>query len=184
MDILDAMKNRRSVREFAPQAPSRGEIEALVALATAAPCAANRQFWSFCVITDRALLDRLSTEARAYMTRVRPLDLPENLYQKLADPAFHVFYRAPALILVSGTKGAPWCAEDCALAAQNIMLAAVSAGLGTCWIGLCQPYLDTPAGRAAIGLAEDETPVAPIALGRPAAASAPVPRAAPRIRWL
>jgi nitroreductase len=73
----------------------------------------------------------------------RPLDLPEHLYEKLADPTLNLFYSAPVLILISGRKNALWKAEDCALAAQNIMLGAVASALGTCWIGLCQPFLDT-----------------------------------------
>ena len=118
------------------------------------------------------------------MTTHRPLDLPEHLYEKLANPTFHVFYHAPVLILISGRKNAPWKAEDCALAAQNIMLGAVASALGTCWIGLCQPFLDTPEGRALIGLADDETPIAPIVLGRPTTLGEHVPRKQPQIRWI
>jgi nitroreductase len=184
MDILEALRNRRSLRNFAPDAPSREEIEALIGLAAAAPSAANRQFWSFYVITDCGLLDRISQATKAYMTSHRPLDLPGHLYEKLADPTFHVFYHAPVLVLISGRKNAPWKAEDCALAAQNIMLGAVASALGTCWIGLCQPFLDTPEGRALIGLADDETPIAPIVLGRPTTLGEHVPRKQPQIRWI
>ncbi len=184
MDVLEAIRNRRSTRDFAPYVPSREEIEALIELATAAPSAANRQFWTFCVITNRLLLDQISDGSKAYMTRFRPLNLPESLYEKLANPSFHVFYRAPAVILISANKNAPWSAEDCALAAQNFMLGAVASALGTCWIGLCQPFLDTPEGRTLIGLADDETPVAPIALGRPASLAACIPRKQPQIRWI
>jgi nitroreductase len=184
MNVVEAIRNRRSVRDFAPDAPSQQQIEALIDLATAAPSAANRQFWSFSVITNRALLDRISEDAKTYMTRLRPLDLPEQLYEKLADPMFHVFYSAPVLIVISARKGTPWNAEDCALAAQNVMLGAVASGLGTCWIGLCQPFLETPEGRALIRLGDDETPIAPIVLGRPASIGEYVPRRQPQIRWI
>ncbi len=184
MDVMQAIRHRRSVRDYEPEAPSREDIEALIDAAIAAPTAANRQFWSFSVISDRALLDRMSREAKAYMTTSKPLDLPEHLYEKLADPAFHVFYHAPVLILISAKKNAPWGAEDCALAAQNIMLAALASNLGTCWIGLCQPFLDAPQGRALIGLADDEAPVAPIIVGRPASIAPPTPRKPPNIRWI
>jgi nitroreductase len=184
MDALDAIRNRRSIRDFATDAPSREEIEGLIDLAIVAPCAANRQFWSFCVVANRRLLDQISEAAKAYMTRCRPLDLPAQLYEKLADPNFHVFYKAPTLIIISAKKNAPWGEEDCALAAQNLMLGAVASGLGTCWIGLCQPFLDTSEGRALVGLGDDETPVAPIALGRPASPAEGVLRKPPQIRWL
>jgi nitroreductase len=184
MDIMETIRHRRSIRDFAPDVPSRGQIEALIGLATAAPNAANRQFWSFCVIADRGLLDRISQATKSYMTSQRPLDLPEHLYEKLADPKFHVFYSAPTLILISGRKNAPWKAEDCALAAQNIMLGAVALALGTCWIGLCQPFLDTPEGRALVRLGDDEAPIAPIVLGRPATLGEHAPRKQPQIRWI
>jgi nitroreductase len=59
MDIMEAIRNRRSIRDFAPDAPSHEQIEALIGLANEAPSVTNRQFWSFCVIADRALLDRI-----------------------------------------------------------------------------------------------------------------------------
>jgi nitroreductase len=50
----------------------------------------------------------------------------------LNDPNFQIFCHAPVLILISaGTQG-PWTREDCALAAENLMLAAHAMGLRTC----------------------------------------------------
>jgi nitroreductase len=37
----------------------------------------------------------------------------------------------------------PWAVETCSLAAENLMLAARAAGLGTCWIGFAQKWLVT-----------------------------------------
>jgi nitroreductase len=74
--------------------------------------------------------------------------------------------------------------EDCSLAAQNLMLAAYSFGLGTCWIGLSQSYLNTAEGKAALSLPEAWVPVAPIIVGYPKAEIAPTTRYAPEIRWV
>ena len=78
--------------------------------------------------------------------------LPENPHEDrfrvtLSDPAFQIFYHAPVMILISGIAEVPWIVEDCALAAQNLMLAAYGLGLGSCWIGFAQRYLNTPAGK-------------------------------------
>jgi nitroreductase len=81
------------------------------------------------------------------MTRSPPLDLPENLYEKFADPQFDVFYGVPTLIVISTNQQGPWVEADCALAAQNLMLAAHATGLGPCWIGLSQPFLATDEGE-------------------------------------
>lgn len=184
MDVLEAIVTRRSVRDYLPDAPSRETIERLIEAATRAPSAVNRQPWSFSVVRDRALLDRISRDAKPHMTRARPLALPEHLYEKLADPAFHVFYHAPVLIVISADSREPWIAEDCALAAQNLMLVAHASGLGSCWIGLSQPYLATPQGKSAIRLSETELPLAPIILGHPRAPAPESPRKPPDIRWI
>jgi nitroreductase len=64
------------------------------------------------------------------------------------------------------------------------MLSAYAAGLGSCWIGVAQSYLNTPEGKAMLGLPAAWTPVAPIVIGRPKAAPASVPRKQGEIRWL
>ena len=184
MELLDAINMRHSTRAFLTETPSKEVIENLMAAATRAPCAFNRQAWRFTVIVNRHLLDEISAGAKDYMTRSRPLDLPETLYQKLADPDFHVFYRAPALIVISATAPGPWVEADGALAAENLMLAAQAQGLGSCWIGLSQPFLATPEGRALAQLPRDEQPIAPIVVGCPAQAGAPSPRQPVVARWV
>jgi nitroreductase len=184
MDVLVAIRTRQSVRNFLPDLPTGQEVETIIDLAIRAPSAANRQFWSFCVIYNRRILDEISQSTKAYMTRCRPLDLPQHLYEKLADPTFHVLYNAPILIIVSGKKGAPWLSEDCALAAQNLMLGAHALGLGSCWIGLCQPFLGTLQGRQLAELPDDEEPIAPIIIGRPSSIGDYVARQPPQIRWI
>ena len=89
-----------------------------------------------------------------------------------------------SLILISGEAQGPWIVEDCALAAQNLMLSAHAAGLGSCWIGFAQSFLNTPAGKALLGLPAAWVPVAPIIIGHPKSASPAVPRKAPEIRWV
>jgi|BarGraNGADG00212_2_1021979.scaffolds.fasta_scaffold72263_2 nitroreductase len=90
----------------------------------------------------------------------------------------------PALILISGIAQGPWVVEDCALAAENLMLAAYGVGLGTCWIGFAQGFLNTSEGKNALGLPATSVPVAPIIVGHPKTETAPVPRQEPEIRWV
>jgi len=102
----------------------------------------------------------------------------------LDDANFQIFYHAPVLVLISAATEGAWVVEDCALAAQNLMLVAYAAGVGSCWIGFAQSYLNTPDGKAALRLPGSWAPVAPIILGHPKAAAAPVPRKAPEIHWV
>ena len=108
----------------------------------------------------------------------------DHFRPRLEDPEFHIFYHAPALILISARSEGPWIVEDCALAAENLMLAAFAEGLGTCWIGFAQSYLGTAEGKALTGAAEASRPIAPIIVGWPEAATPPVARYEPEIRWL
>jgi nitroreductase len=102
----------------------------------------------------------------------------------LGDASFHIFYHAPVLILISGIAQRPSAVEDCALAAQNLMLAAYGEGLGTCWIGFAQRFLNTAEGKNALGLPTTSVPVAPIIVGHPKTEIAPVARKEPEIRWV
>ena len=64
------------------------------------------------------------------------------------------------------------------------MLAAYGMGLGTCWIGFAQSYLNIEEGKGSLGLPRGWTPVAPIIVGHPAKSAPAVPRRAPVVRWV
>lgn len=102
----------------------------------------------------------------------------------LRNPAFHIFYHAPAMILISATEDGPWSGIDCALAAENLMLAARAAGPGSCWIGFATDWLATDQGKASLDLPPSRMPVAPIIVGHPRAWPAEVPRKPPEVRWI
>jgi nitroreductase len=135
-------------------------------------------------VRDQALLARISNEAKAHMLRASPAALLPHFQERLNNPSFHIFYHAPALVLISSVAESPWTIENCSLAAENLMLAARAAGLGTCWIGFAQAWLGTPEGKAALKLPEKYVPIAPIIVGHPKSAPPPVPRKEPDIRWI
>ena len=185
MDLYSAITGRRSVREYTGAAVEQAVIEKLIRAAVQAPSAVNAQPWSFTVVRDRNLLDRISREANAHMLVTMPADHQmTHLRASLVDPHFHIFHHAPALIVISGPAVGSWITEDCSMAAQNLMLAAHAEGLGTCWIGFAQAFLNTPSGRAIVGTPQSSCVVAPIIVGHPAATPAAVPRLEPRIHWL
>lgn len=184
MNVLEAIAERRSIRDFLPDRPTREALADLIHAAIRAPCAVNRQAWRFTVITNRDRLDEIAAGAKAYMTARRPLALPETLYGKLADPNFALFYGAPVLIMISATEDGPWIEADCALAAENLMLAAMAKRLGSCWIGLSQPFLNSPEGRVMAGIHPQARVIAPLIVGFPREpAAAPSERRPPIIDW-
>lgn len=184
MELKDAINGRRAVRDYTPAAVGEREIRNLIDSAIQAPSAINQQPWRFTVVRDAKMLSRISDEAKAYILRKPPTGLASPHFQSLLDnPGFNIFYNAPVLIVISAAAG-PWAVEDCALAAENLMLSAHAAGLGTCWIGFAQAWLGTPEGKALLMLPETQVPVAPIIVGHPKSALAAVPRHAAQIHWL
>lgn len=185
MDVNQAIKGRRSVRDYSAQAVDKTTIHHLIDAAVSAPSAVNQQPCTFTVVRDQDLLDRISRAAKSHMLATMPAGPRSDHFQSiLGDPGFQIFYHAPVLILISANAQVPWIVEDCALAAENLMLAAHATGLGTCWIGFAQSFLDTPEGKAMLGLPAAWVPIAPIIVGHPKAPPPPVPRNAPEIRWI
>ena len=185
MDMIDAIRHRRSTRDYAPTALSREVLESLVDAAIQAPSAMNEQPWNFAIIRNHTLLDLISRESKAHMLAAsKSLPDADRYRALLSGEDFHIFYHAPALVVISAPANSRWAIEDCALAAQNLMLAAHAANLGTCWIGFAQSWLGTKEGKQAIGLPDSLLPVAPIIVGYPNNATAPVPRNGPHIHWI
>jgi len=182
-DFSEVLHGRRSVRQYFPDPVPRRTLEALIQAATLAPSAMNEQPWHFTVVTDKAVLDSISQNAKAHML-ARGRAMPGHMRSMLQDGSFNIFYRAPALVVISAPEATAWKTEDCALAAQNLMLAAYARGYGTCWIGFAQEWLNTKQGAAAIDLPSGMRAVAPIIVGRPKAFPDPVARRAPAIRWI
>jgi nitroreductase len=185
MDLNEVITGRRAVREYTAQAVDEPTIRRLIDAALQAPSAVNQQPWTFTVVRDRNLLDRISRDAKSHMLATLPAGPHSGHFRSLLnDPNFHIFYHAPVLILISAVAQGPWIVEDCSLAAENLMLAAYADGLGTCWIGFAQSFLNTPEGKTLLGLPAAWVPVAPIIVGHPKGVLPSVPRKEPEIRWV
>jgi len=187
MDLIEAIYSRRAVREFTPEPVDDKVLRQLIDAAIQAPSAVNEQPWLFSVVLDKALLARISREAKAHLLKTTALGLLSHsprFQQILNDPSFDIFYHAPALVVISSVTKGPWAIENCTLAAENLMLAARGLGLGTCWIGFSQDWLGSDEGKAALNLPAGCVPIAPIIVGHPKSAPPPVARKEPQIRWI
>jgi len=184
MELLEAINGRRSVREYTDAPVGDTLLRELIEAAIQAPSAINQQPWCFVVVREPSRLAHISDQAKAHLLKAS-LGAPAHPFRDmLNDPKFHIFYHAPVLVVIAAAQPTDWAVEDCALAAQNLMLAAHATGLGTCWIGFAQHWLTTADGKEAVGLPLTYIPVAPIIIGHPRRKPAPVPRKAPNIRWL
>ena len=170
MTLTELLEKRRSIRNFQEKAVPLELIRALIHDSILAPSAGNGQPWEFIVVTDREMMDRISTESKNnLLDRIasNPGDYAKRYEKMLQKEAFHIFYHAPAVIFIVGDKGLKNLHVDCALAASYLMMSATSRGLGTCWVNFATAIHD-PVMRRELGIGDQHQIVAPIALGYPA----------------
>jgi nitroreductase len=178
MSVMDAINARASVRAYSDAPVSGADIDRLLRAAVRAPTAMHGEPWVFVIIQDRALLGKVDEAVKSGV-------LAKALAVHMLPSDYDVFHGAGTLIAIGARKFGPFIEGDCWLAAENLMLAATAAGLGTCCIGSAVGALNDPAVKAAIGLPLDVRVIAPIIVGHPAAAAPPTPRRDPEVAaWL
>ncbi len=185
MDVIEAIYHRRAIRDFTGEPVDKVTIDALITAAIQAPNAMDKQRWAFVVLRDRALMKRISDEAKELTLKV--MGTSPHLAQFrdfLTSAQFNIFYDAPALILICGTEDDPFVAQDCCLAAENLMLAAHAKGLGSCWIGFAEAWLARAEAHKELGMPANYRPIAPIILGHPRSHPPAPPRQHPDVIWV
>jgi nitroreductase len=97
MDLKEAIYGRRAVRELTAELVDEKLLRQLIDAAVQAPSAVNQQPWLFTVIRDKALLARISTEAKAHMlnTSMAAASPHFHFHDILNNPEFDIFYHAP-----------------------------------------------------------------------------------------
>lgn len=194
-EVLKNIYERRSVRSYKEEVPSDAELMEIIKAGTFAPNGTNAQGLRFVVISDRALLKKYSIVAKSlFIDMIKkqleklPADKaegPKRMVQMLSNPDFNIFYDAPTLILVLANPSCLTPMEDAALAAENMMLAAWSMGIGSCWIGFANPLQHSPEFMSEAGIPSDYRLIAPIILGYPKKAPPKGKRKEPEIlKWI
>ncbi len=188
-DIIEMIKTRRCVREYKDDPVPDEEIKFLIDCARYAPSGFNMQPWSFLVITNKETMRRISESGKKAMI---PLLEPIKDTSKQASgflvflktKGTSMFYNAPVLVIILGNKNAPTVDYDCAMAAQNMMLAAHSRDIGSCWIGGVLPALMNDELLKELGAPEGYKAVAPLIFGYPKGKTQMPEKIEPEIKWL
>ena len=164
-EVIKALIERRSVRSYRPETVKEEELAAILNAGLYAPSGMNRQPVVTVAVTDKAIRDTLSAMNGAV--------LGQNV-----DP----FYGAPVVIVVlADVSRSTTAIEDGCLVMQNLMLAAHSLGVGSCWIHRARQMFQTDEGKALLrewGLDGDYVGVGNCILGYPAD---PIPGARERL---
>jgi nitroreductase len=150
-EVIDTIYKRRSVRRYNNKEVELEKLDLLLKAAMAAPTACNNQSWEFIVVTDKTLLNKLQ----------------QNLeYGPYEAPAAIIPCHNPNL--VRNPRCEPFWEQDLSAAIENMLIAAVSLGLGTVWLGV-YPKEDILAFvRKAFKIPEEVVPIAIILTGYPA----------------
>jgi nitroreductase len=163
MDAIECIQTRRSVRDFSDKKVPKEIIQKLIDAAVMAPSAMNRQPWQFVVIEGK---EKLGHFAEIAYEQLQIMVKAENMPLRLKGPEA-IFHNAPCVILICGDKDWRWLKEDCNLAAENLMLAAHSMGLGSCWIGFAKGLNNDAEAKQELGIPENLLIAVPLIVGYP-----------------
>ena len=144
MDVISAIRARRSIRKYEPR-PLPGDVLAdLLDAARLAPSANNLQKWQLIVVTDSRLKKKLATVSGG-----------------------QDFVAGCSAYLVGVTEpGAPYSTVDMTIALDHLSLRAVELGLGTCWVAGYKKAYAEPV-RKLLGVPDGHNLVSLISLGFP-----------------
>jgi len=169
MNYNELLVNRRSIRNYKDKPVPDEILIDIIHESTFAPNASNSQQWKFVIVNNRVMIRRISDESKKNLLK-RIEDNPSDFVKKyesvLRNADYNVFYNAPALIIIAGPSDYRSLMVDSALCAAYIMYAAVSRGLGTCWVNLGSDIRDSEL-RSELGLTDDLKIVAPVIIGYP-----------------
>jgi nitroreductase len=130
-DILDVLKNRRSIRRYRPDPVPEDLMDRILEAGLYAPTGKNRQETIILKITDP--------------DTVRSLGLING--RLMGREGVDAFYGAPAVLAVLSPKSDPTAVEDGCSVIVNMLNEAASLGLGSCWIHRGKAQFETPEGR-------------------------------------
>ena len=172
METYDAIITRRSTRQYSEILPDRELIEKIITAGRYAPSGHNNQTTHFLVFTNKSLLAELAEMVKQEFAL---MEIEEDMYISMKGAisaskkgVFVFHYNAPVLIVTANQKGYGNAIADSACALENMMIAANSLDLGSCWINQLHWLDENPRIRKFLykyGLKEEETVTAALVLG-------------------
>jgi nitroreductase len=181
-EILNCIHERRSTRRFTDEQISSEQLDALLDAAIWAPSGGNSQSWLFTAVQKRDVLLHLNELVReGFQHWIPDDDYPGKIaIKEHSQKEGYNFYReAPTLIIASNQPNYENAMADCAMALQNIFLAAQSLQLGSCYINQLHWLRDDGPVRAflaELGIPKEHTICSSAAIGYIYKASPPPAR--------
>ncbi|WP_295038000.1 nitroreductase [uncultured Fibrobacter sp.] len=172
MNVIEAIKTRRSTRKFKARAVEMEKLQQIVEAGRFGPTGGNAQGNHFFVISNATALMMLKDMVQ---TAFAKMELRDDLYKSLKNSImlsqkgnYSFSYNAPVLIVVANKKDYGNNMADVACAVENMMLAANELDLGSCYINQLKWLNEEPSIRGylgTLGLKDDERVYASVAIG-------------------
>lgn len=171
-ETLTTIHERRAIRSFKPDAVDEHDIEQIIDAGLWAASGMGKQSQIIIAITNKAKRDHIAEINRQI-----------GGWEEGFDP----FYGAPVILIVLADKAVPTYIYDGPLALGNMMLAAESLNLGTCWIHRAKEEFEMPEFKEMLdklGVSGDYEGIGHLALGYPAEPAEAKPRNDKRVFWV
>lgn len=192
MDLLEAIKGRRSIRRFQAKPVPKEVLQKLIDAAIMAPSVAHKQPWLFTMATGKArdkLAGALAHSVGIIEDILARFQITGESMESIKQEALRFYSNlgdAPVVVVVSmpiedSIMVRKMYLESAAMAIQNLMLAAHAEGLGTCPIA-AYSWIE-PDIKQVIGVENREIVLA-LALGYPAETPKALPRKREVVQWL
>lgn len=170
--VIETIQNRRSIRRYKQKQITDEELDKIIEAGCYAPSGGNNQSSHFVVIQSLETLNELKA---LVVEEFSKMEIKEDTYKSLKASIlqskkgnYDFTYHAPTLILISNLRGYGNAMADCSVALENMMLAATSLKIGSCWVNQLKWLADNYAVKNYIkkfDINEDEIICGGIVLG-------------------
>lgn len=130
-ETLKVLKERRSIRKYKAEQITNEELDLILEAGTWAPTGKGQQSPLMVVVQD--------AETISYLSKMNA--------QIMGNPNADPFYGAPTVVVVLADGENPNWLADGSLVMGNLMIAAHSIGVGSCWINRAREFFDMPEGK-------------------------------------
>jgi nitroreductase len=180
-EVIKTIKKRRSIREFEDKPIEKEKIDQIIDAGLWAPSARNLQPWRFIIVTNKELIKEM---AKVVQEKVISDPRYSFVKQRAETKEDAIFYSAPLVIFILGDKKNHWSTIDCSLAAENMILAAHSLGIGSCPIGMARYLEDEKDVIEKLGFPENYKLVLTLAFGYAEEEPEPKERKKDVVKWI
>ena len=177
MNAIETILTRRSTRSYSSAPVEKEKLEKIIEAGRYAPSGGNNQTNHFIVVQNPEVLKKLAELAQNAFAK---MEVIEQTYSSLKSSimqskkgGYIFYYHAPVLIIVANQKNYSNNIADCAVAVENMMIAANSLDLGSCWINQIHWLTEEPSMLKylqELGLKENERVYSSMIIGYPKSA--------------